>query len=128
MKVRNLLISCALVFSATACGGGSDDAFMEKSLGMMEGLAKAIESSGDDCGKMATSVGDFVKKNEGAMKELKAKADEMKKDKAAAEKMAKAAEKYKDRMAKVMPAMMGMMKCADDPKMKEIEAKLKDFM
>ncbi|MDX2087015.1 MAG: hypothetical protein SFX73_04150 [Kofleriaceae bacterium] len=126
--IRNLLFSCALVFSATACGGGSDDAFMEKSVVMMEGLAKAIGDAGEDCGKMATNVGDFVKKNEGAMKEIKAKGEAMKNDKAAAEKMAKAAEKYKDRLEKAMPAMMGMMKCADDPKMKELQDKLKDFM
>lgn len=126
--IRNLLFSCALVFSATACGGGSDEAFMEKSVVMMEGLAKAIGDAGEDCGKMATNVGDFIKKNEGAMKEIKAKAESMKNDKAAAEKMAKAAEKYSARLEKAMPAMMGMMKCADDPKMKELQDKLKDFM
>ncbi|HVK89611.1 MAG TPA: hypothetical protein VM513_36060 [Kofleriaceae bacterium] len=125
--IRNLLFSCALVFSATACGGGSDEAFFEKTVGLMEGLAKAVESAGDDCGKMATAVGDFVKKNEGTMKELKAKGEELKKDKAKAEALAKTAEKYKDRMMKVMPVMLSMSKCSDDPKMKELEDKL-DFM
>lgn len=126
--IRNLLFSCALVFSATACGGSSDDAFFEKTVSMMEGLAKAIESAGDDCGKMATAVGDFVKKNEGTMKELKAKGEELKKDKSKAEALAKSAEKYKDRMMKAMPAVMGMMKCQDDPKMKELQEKFDGLM
>jgi hypothetical protein len=125
--IRNLLFSCALVFSATACGGSSDDAFFEKAIGMMEGMAKAVESAGDDCGKMATALGDFVKKNEGTLKDLKSQAEALKKDKSKAEAMAKKAEKYKDRMMKVMPVMMSMSKCSDDPKMKELEDKL-DFM
>ena len=36
--------------------------------------------------------------------------------------------KYGDRMQKVMPKMMGMMKCADDPKFKAINDKLKGMM
>jgi hypothetical protein len=128
VKLRNVVLSCALVFSATACGGSSDDDFMEKSIGMMEGLAKAVESADGDCGKMATNVEAFVNKNEGTMKEMKAQAEEIKKDKSRAEKMAKSAAKYADRMQKAMPAMMGMMKCSDDPKMKAMEGKLKAFM
>ena len=127
VKVRNIVFSIALVFSATACGGGSDDAFMEKSDTLMEGMAKVVEKAGDDCGKMADGLADFVKKNEGALKDMKEKAESMKKDKAAMEKMAKAGEKYKDRLAKAMPAMMSMMKCTDDPKFKEIEGKLSGF-
>ena len=127
MKLRNLILSAAFVLSTTACGS-SDEDFMEKSVVMMEGLAKSIESAGGDCGKMATSVEAFVTKNEGSMKEIKAKAEELKKDKAKAEKLMKSAEKYKDRMAKAMPAVMGMLKCADDPRMKAIEDKLKGLM
>lgn len=127
VKLRNVMLSCALMFSATACGG-SDDEFLEKSVVMMEGLAKAVESSGDDCTKMASNVEAYVNKNEGLIKELKAKGEEIKKDKSKAEKMAKSAEKYKDRMQKAMPAMMGMMKCADDPKMKAMEDKLRGLM
>ena len=36
--------------------------------------------------------------------------------------------KYGPRMQKVMPAMMGMMKCADDPKMKAVQSKLDGMM
>lgn len=101
---------------------------MEKSVNMMEGLAKAVDSAGGDCGKMATAVGDYVKSNEGTLKEIKSEAEAIKKDEARAKAMAKAADKYKDRMMKAMPAMMGMAKCADDPKMKEISEELKGLM
>jgi hypothetical protein len=49
----------------------------------------------------------------------------MKGDKAQAEAMAK---KYGDRMQKVMPKLMGMMKCADDPKMKAVNEKFQGMM
>lgn len=127
--IRTFLLSSVLVFSAAACGSkGGDEALMEKTIGMMEGLAKAVESSGDDCGKMATAVGDYVKNNEGLLKEIKEQGEAIKKDEARAKAMAKSAEKYKDRMMKAMPAMMGMAKCAEDPKMKEITEKLGGLM
>jgi len=121
------MLSAAFVLSSMACGS-SDDDFMEKSVVMMEGLASSIESAGGDCGKMATSVEAFVTKNEGAMKQIKAKAEELKKDKAKAEQLKKSADKFKDRLGKAMPAVMGMLKCADDPKMKAVEARLKSLM
>lgn len=127
MKLRTIVLSCVFALSTTACGS-SDEDFMEKSVVMMEGLAKSIESAGGDCGKMATNVEAFVSKNEGTMKDIKAKAEELKKDKAKAEKLTKSAEKYKDRMGKAMPAVMGMLKCADDPKVKAMEEKLKGLM
>ena len=36
--------------------------------------------------------------------------------------------KYADRMQKIMPQLMGMMKCAGDPKMKAVSAKLEGMM
>jgi len=126
VKLRNVVLSCALVFSAAACGG--DDDFMEDTVALTEGLAKAVESAGDDCGKMASNVEAFVSKNEGKMKALKAKAEELKKDKEAAAKMRKSAEKYKARMEKATPALMGMIKCAEDPKMKELQEKFRGLM
>jgi hypothetical protein len=127
VKLRNLVLSCAFVFGATACGG-SDDAFLEDTVKMMENLAKVVESAGDDCGKMATGLADYLSKNEGKIKSMQAKAEELKKDKSKAEKLAKSAEKYAKRMEKAMPAMMGMMKCADDPKMQEMQDKLRGLM
>jgi hypothetical protein len=74
---------------------------------------------------MASSLEDITKKYEGDIKEMKAMGDKMKNDKAKSEELMK---KYGDRMQKVMPKMMGMMKCADDPKMKAVQAKLDGMM
>jgi hypothetical protein len=126
--IRTFLLSTALVFSATACSKGGDEALMEKTIGLMEGIGKAVEGAGDDCGKMATTVGDFVKSNAGTLKELKEQGEAIKKDEARAKAMAQLAEKYKDRMMNAVPALMGMAKCADDPKMKEIQDQLKGLM
>lgn len=124
---RKILLCCAIGF-AGACGGGGaggDEAVMEKTIVMMEDLAKVVESSGDDCGKMATGVEGVMKNHEGNIAAAKALKEKYKDDKAKQEEMKKLSEKYKDRMMKAMPAMMGMAKCQDDPKMKAIEGKLR---
>lgn len=121
MKLRNLALCAALLLPATACK--SNDDLMEKSVVLMEGMAKAIESAGDDCGKMADALGAYVSKNEATMKDIKAQAEAIKKDPEKAKEMAKSAEKYKDRLMKASGAVMGMMKCADDPKMKTLQEK-----
>jgi hypothetical protein len=126
MKVRKVLFCGALVFAA-ACSKGSDspEALMEKSVAMMEEMAKVVEGAGDDCDKMASGVESIAKKYEGDLAKIKKLGEEAKKDKAKAEEFKKMGEKYKDRMEKAMPAMMGMMKCADHPKMKELQSKLR---
>lgn len=123
MKIRNLLICTALAF-APACSKGAD-AQMDKMVTMMEDLGKAVESAGGDCAKMADGVQAVVSKYEGDLKGMKAAGEKMKGDKAQAEELMK---KYGDRMQKVMPQMMGMAKCADDPKMKEVSKKLEGMM
>jgi len=123
MNIRNLLICAALAF-APACSKGPD-AMMDKMVGMMEEMGDAVESAKGDCGKMASSLEDISKKYEGDMKEMKAMGEKMKGDKDETEKLMK---KYGDRIQKVMPKMMGMMKCADDPKMKAVSAKLSGMM
>jgi hypothetical protein len=123
MNIRNVLICAALAF-APACSK-SPDAMMDKMVGMMEEMGKAVESANGDCGKMATSLEDITKKYEGDIKEMKAMGEKMKGDKEESEKLMK---KYGDRIQKVMPQMMGMMKCADDPKMKEVQKKLDGMM
>jgi len=123
MKIRNLLICAALAF-APACSKGPD-AMMDKMVGMMEEMGNAVDSAAGDCGKMATSLEAISKKYEGDIKEMKAMGDKMKGDKEESEKLMK---KYGDRIQKVMPKMMGMMKCADDPKMKEIQKKFDGMM
>ena len=123
MNIRNVLI-CAALAVAPACSK-SPDAMMDKMVGMMEEMGKAVESANGDCGKMATSLQDITKKYEGDIKEMKAMGEKMKNDKAEQERLMK---KYGDRMQKVMPAMMGMAKCSDDPKMKEVQKKLDGMM
>jgi hypothetical protein len=123
MNIRNVLICTALAF-APACSK-SPDAMMDKMVGMMEEMGKAVESANGDCGKMASSLEDITKKYEGDLKEMKAMGEKMKGDKAKSEELMK---KYGDRIQKVMPQMMGMMKCADDPKMKAVQSKLQGMM
>jgi len=123
MNIRNLLICAALAF-APACSKGPD-AMMDKMVGMMEEMGNAVESANGDCGKMASSLEDITKKYEGDIKEMKAMGEKMKGDKDETEKLMK---KYGDRIQKVMPKMMGMMKCSEDPKMKEVQKKLDGMM
>lgn len=123
MNLRNVLVCCALAL-APACSKSSD-AMMDKMVDMMEELGSAVDSAGGDCGKMASGVESVVKKYEGDLKDMKAAAEKVKGDKAKSEELMK---KYGPRIQKVMPSMMGMMKCADDPKMKEVSDKLKGVM
>jgi hypothetical protein len=123
MNIRNALICAALAF-APGCSK-SPDAMMDKMLDMMEEMGKAVEGANGDCGKMAEGVEGVVKKYEGDLKDMKAMSEKMKGDKAKQEELMK---KYGPRMEKVMPAMMGMMKCADDPKMKAVQSKLDGMM
>ncbi len=120
MKLHSILVCVGLAL-VPACSKGGDDA--DKMVTMMEQMGNAVEAAGGDCGKMADGVSAVMDKYDLAA--LKASAEKMKSDKAKAEEMMK---KYGDRMTKVMPKLMGMMKCSDDPKMKAVEAKFKDFM
>jgi hypothetical protein len=126
MKISHLFLSTVFAFSLTSIGCKSgDDAKAEKMISIMESLGKAVESASGDCTKMAANVDGVFKSNEAELKELKAWGESMKNDKAKAEELKK---KYSARMEKVMPQMMGMMKCAEDPKMKESMEKLKGMM
>lgn len=123
MKISTLFVSVsvslALVAGCSKSGGDS----AEKMVTMMEDLGNAIEKAGDDCGKMADAVEGVSKKYD--LKAMKAEAEKLKGDEAQAKKLE---EKYGPRMQKVMPKLMGMMKCADDPKMKAVSEKLEGVM
>jgi hypothetical protein len=121
MNIRNVLICTALAL-APGCSKSADSQ-IDQMVTMMEDMGKAIEGAAGDCTKMADSVGAVVAKYD--VKAMKEAAEKMKGDKTKAEEMMK---KYGDRMQKVMPQMMGMMKCADDPKMKELSKKLEGMM
>jgi DNA-binding ferritin-like protein len=122
MKISNLFVSVslslALLGGCSKSGGGA-----EKMVAMMEDLGNAVEKAGDDCGKMASAVEGVANKYD--LKAMKAEAEKMKGDKKQAEEMMK---KYGPRMEKVMPKLMGMMKCADDPKMKAVNEKFQGMM
>ena len=124
MKLRTILLSLALTFSI-GCGGKSADDHAGKMVTIMEDLGSAIEGAGDDCAKMADGVEKVVKKYEGDLKEIKAATEKMKGDEKQAKEMM---EKYGKRLEAAMPKLMGMMKCANDPKMKELQGKLDGMM
>ena len=122
MKIATLFVSASLSL-AVLLGGCSKSDPGEKMVNMMEDLGNAVEKAGDDCGKMADGVEAVAKKYD--LKAMKEAAEKMKGDKDAAKKMA---EKYGERMQKVMPKLLGMMKCADDPKMKAVNEKFQGMM
>jgi len=123
--MRNLIVTALLVLplAAGGCKKNDSEATVEKMVSLMEDLGNVVDKSGDDCSKMADGVEAVVKKYD--LQSLKASAEKIKGDKAESERLMK---KYGDRMQKVMPKMMGMMKCADDPKMKAVNDKLRGVM
>jgi len=123
--MRMYLLSGVLLFAA-ACGSSKspEEKAMETSISMMEEIAKVVESSGDDCGKMSSGIEAVYKRHEGDLAAMKAMGEKMKSDPKKAEELQRLAMKYADKMSRLMPAMMGMMKCADDPKMKELKEKM----
>lgn len=123
MMMRTLLLSALLAVPFVAgCKKDNDDA-VAKMVVLMEDLGNVVDKSGENCGKMADGVESVLKKYD--LPALKKSAEKIKGDKAESERLMK---KYGDRMQKVMPKMMGMMKCADDPKMKAVNDKLRGVM
>lgn len=118
MRFLGIALGLTLAFS-TACKSSGQEA-AEKLVTMFEELGVAIESAGDDCGKMADGV-----------KGVLAKYPDLEKIKAEAEKAMGTESQAKEleaRVEKAMPKLMGMMKCAGDAKMKEVEEKLKTLL
>ena len=122
MKMRNVMLMMALAIVPTACKKSSDD-MANQMVSMVEDMGNAVEQANGDCGKMADSLTAISKKYDlDAMKKFEA---DMKKDKAKSDELEK---KYGPRMQAAMPKLMGMMKCADDPKMKDLKAKFDGMM
>ena len=126
--MKKLLLGCALAFVISCSSKSDEEKMMEKSVSMMEEIAKVVESSGDDCGKMASGIEGVYKKYEGDIKAMQAMKEKVDSDPKKQEEMKRVAMKYASRLEKVMPAMLGMMKCADDPKMKEMSEKMEGLM
>ena len=122
MKIGNLLLCGALTLSMSACSKKDP---IEKMVSMMEDLGDAVEKADGDCGKMADGVQSVADKYKGDLESMKEAAKKAKKDKDESKKLM---EKYGDRMQKVVPKIMDMMKCADDPKMKAVNESLKGLM
>ena len=122
MNIRNLFLCGALALSMTACSKKDP---VEKLVSMMEDLGSAVDDAKGDCGKMAEAVESVADKYKGDIESMKSAAESAKKDKDQAKALM---EKYGDRMQAVMPKMMGLMKCSDDPKMQKVSDKLKGLM
>jgi hypothetical protein len=121
MKIANLFVSVSMSLALLGCskGGGS----VEKMVSMMEDLGNAVEKAGGDCGKMASGVEAVANKYD--LKAMKAEAEKLKTNEQESKKMM---EKYSGRLEKAMPKLMGMMACADDPKMKAVNEKFDGVM
>lgn len=125
MKIRTLFLSASISLALVAGCHKSTDSQVEKMVTMMEDLGNAVDKAGGDCSKMASGVESVVNKYDGDLKDMKAAGEKLKGNKEEAQRIQK---KYGDRMEKVLPKMMGMMKCADDPKMKALNDKLQGLM
>ena len=121
MTIRTLLLA-SLIAVAPACSKKDP---VDKMVSMMEDLGNAVDKSGGDCGKMADGVQAIADKYKDDLEAMKAAAQKAKSDK---DQKAELQKKYGDRIEKAMPKLMGMFKCADDPKMKAVEDKLKGLM
>ncbi len=122
MKSANVILSVSLalgLLGGCSKSGGS----AEKMVTMMEDMGNAVEKAGDDCGKMAKAVEGIANKYD--LKAMKAEAEKLKANKDEAKKLE---EKYGERMKKVMPKLLGMMKCASDPAMQAVNEKFKGVL
>ena len=122
MKLRNIMMMAALAVAPAACKK-SPDAMADKMVSMIEDMGNAVESSGGDCGKMGDALTAVMKKYD--LKAMKEFAQNMKKDKAKSEELQK---KYGDRMQKAMPKLFGIAKCANDPKIKDLQKQFDGMM
>jgi hypothetical protein len=99
-------------------GGGGDmtvDQACDKSVAMMESMAKAIESNKGNCDGMGSALEKWVADNKGFMEWAKKQDGDAAKKKEFEE---KCEPKVKAAMEKAMPAMMGAQECASNEKVK----------
>lgn len=120
MKIRKFVLFAAILAAAPACHKQSPE---EQTVSLIEDMGNAVQSAGSDCGKMADNLKSVVGKYD--LKALKKFDEETKKDKAKSDALEK---KYGPRLQKAMPKLMGIMACADDPKMKDLKAQLDGLM
>ena len=105
-------------------GGGGDmtvDQACDKSVSMMESMAKAVESNKGNCDGMGTALEKWVADNKGFMEWAKKQDADAAKKKEFEE---KCEPKMKAAMEKAMPAMMGAQECATNEKVKAAMASM----
>ena len=105
-------------------GGGGDmtvDQACDKSVAMMESMAKAIESNKGNCDGMGTALEKWVADNKPFMEWAKKQEGDAAKKKEFEE---KCEPKMKAAMEKAMPAMMGAQECASNEKVKAAMASM----
>ncbi len=122
MKIRQLLLCATAALSLAACGKKTP---IDKMVSMMEDLGDAVDDAKGDCGKMADKVQAVTDKYKDDLPAMKEAADKAKHDK---DQKKALMDKYGDRIQKAAPKMMGLLQCADDPKMKALEDSLKGVM
>jgi hypothetical protein len=107
-----------------AGGGGGDmtvDQACDKSVAMMESMAKAVESNKGNCDGMGAALEKWVADNKSFMEWAKKQDGDAAKKKEFEE---KCEPKVKAAMEKVMPAMMGAQECASNEKVKAAMASM----
>lgn len=123
MTIRNMMMCAALALALTpACSKKKDP--VEETVSMLEDIGTAVDNAKGDCGKMADGVKAVTDKYKSDFAAMKAAGEKAKSDKDESKKMEA---KYGPRLQKVMPKLMGMMSCYDDPKFQAVAKELSDL-
>lgn len=101
---------------------------MEQMIAIMEEMANAVTAAGTDCPKMAASLDAVVTNRTADLKRIKEVGDRYQNDPEKQAEMKASADKFGPRIEALMPKMMGMAQCAEDPAMKSVQAKLEAVM
>ncbi len=100
------------------------EAMMNKALALFDGMAKAVDASGDDCGKLADGMAKVMDDNKDFLESAKKWKDNPEMDK-------KAEEWMKGKMEAMMPSMMKIgaagQKCASDAKFTEVMKRMDEL-
>ena len=123
MTIRQAMLCAAITLGLGSACSKKDPA--EKMVTMMEELGNAVDSANGDCGKMADGVQAVADKYKGDIDSFKELKDKSKTDK---DQQKALMDKYGDRIQKATPKLMGLMNCANDPKMKAVGDRLKGMM
>ena len=100
------------------------EAMMNKAIGLFDGMAKAVDAAGDDCGKLADGMSKVLDDSKDFIESAKKWKDNAEMDKRAEEWM-------KGKMEALMPNMMKIgtagQKCASDAKFIEVMKRMEEL-